>query len=67
MNAVYPKDIWHGGAIYPRIFCRGCQNWGWQISYDTENSSPFTRGWNSRLVKMVRFNVHGNVPMVNTC
>ena len=22
-DAVYPKDIWHGDAIYPRIFCRG--------------------------------------------
>ena len=22
-DAVYPKDIWHGDATYPRIFCRG--------------------------------------------
>ena len=22
-DAVYPKDIWHGDAIYPRILCRG--------------------------------------------
>ena len=22
-DAVYPKDIWHRDAIYPRIFCRG--------------------------------------------
>ena len=22
-DAVYPKDIWHRDATYPRIFCRG--------------------------------------------
>ena len=22
-DAIYPKDIWHGDATYPRIFCRG--------------------------------------------
>ena len=22
-DAVYPEDIWHGDATYPRIFCRG--------------------------------------------
>ena len=22
-DAVYPKDIWHGDATYPRIFCEG--------------------------------------------
>ena len=22
-DAIYPKDIWHGDAMYPRIFCRG--------------------------------------------
>ena len=22
-GAIYPKDIWHGDATYPRIFCTG--------------------------------------------
>ena len=34
-DAVYPKDIWHGDALYPRIFFSGvAKNWGCQISYD---------------------------------
>ena len=27
-DAVYSKDIWHGDAIYPRIFCRGVPKMG---------------------------------------
>ena len=40
-GAVYPKDIWHGDATYPRIFTgggvggRGAKNWECRISYDT--------------------------------
>ena len=37
-DAVYSKDIWHGDAIYPRIFYGGgggAKNGGCRISYDT--------------------------------
>ena len=27
-GAVYPKDIWHGDATYPRIFCTGVPKTG---------------------------------------
>ena len=41
-DAVYPKDIWHGDATYPRIFCRGVPKIG-GVKY------PMTPGWGTIL------------------
>ena len=41
-DAVYPVDIWHGDATYPRIFCRGVPKIeGVELSYRAFSITSF--------------------------